>query len=167
MIAAKNASALREMNEIIKHRCVKKTYLAALHGVPKPLEGEISLLLEKDSANNIVRVRDKRINSGVKTAVTLYRTVSVSADRKLSLVEIELVTGRTHQIRASFAHIGNPLLGDGKYAVNKEDREKGFDHQALCAFRLEFRDISDYPTLNYLSGKSFTANEPKFLELFK
>lgn len=165
VIAAKNAQALREMNDIIKERAVQKTYLAAIHGVIKPEKGEIKLLLEKNSNENIVKVRNKA-NSNTKTAITRYRRIAVSRNANFSLVEIDLVTGRTHQIRASFAHIGHPLLGDGKYAVNKKDREMGYTSQALCAFSLTFDGCKKYEALGYLDGMTVEAKKPQFLELF-
>ena len=167
VIAAKNASALREMNEIIRLRLVEKTYLAAVHGVLEPKQGEISLFLEKDSKNNVVRVKNSKSNDNTKTAVTHYVTVDVTKDNKFSLLEIELITGRTHQIRVSMAHVGHPLLGDGKYAVNKDDRAIGYTSQALCAYSLKFSDLSKYTSLSYLSNKEFISHKPKFLELFK
>ena len=165
VITAKNAQALREMNEIIKERYIKKIYLAAVHGVLKPSNGEINVLLEKDSSENIVKVKDRR-NKNTKTAITKYNTIAISKDRKFSLLEIELVTGRTHQIRVSFAHIGHPLLGDGKYAVNKKDREMGYKSQALCAFRLSFCGCKKSALLGYLDGITVTAKKPRFLSLF-
>lgn len=165
VIAAKNAQALREMNDIIKERLVKKIYLAAVHGVISPKNGEIKLLLEKDAKDNIVRVKDRHTNNS-KTAVTAYRTVSVSSDRSFSLIEVELITGRTHQIRVSFAHIGHPLLGDGKYAVNKKDREMGYKSQALCAYSLTFSGCKKSALLGYLDGLTVTAKKPRFLSLF-
>ena len=165
VIAAKNAQALREMNDIIKDRLVKKIYLAAVHGVISPKNGEIKLLLEKDAKDNIVRVKDRHTNNS-KTAVTAYRTVSVSSDRSFSLIEVELITGRTHQIRVSFAHIGHPLLGDGKYAVNKKDREMGYKSQALCAYSLTFSGCKKSALLGYLDGLTVTAKKPRFLSLF-
>lgn len=166
VIAAKNAIALREMNDIIKNRNVLKKYLAVAHGVLTPPEGEIKLLLEKDSASNTVKVKRARTGRGTKTAVTEYKTVAVSKSENLSLLEIRLVTGRTHQIRVSLAHIGHPLLGDGKYAINKEDRDMGYHSQALCSYSLEFKGIGKYKNLSYLEGKVFTAGEPDFIKLF-
>ena len=165
VIAAKNAQALREMNDIIKERLVKKIYLAAVHGVISPKNGEIKLLLEKDAKDNIVRVKERHTNNS-KTAVTAYRTISVSSDRSFSLIEVELITGRTHQIRVSFAHIGHPLLGDGKYAVNKKDREMGYKFQALCAYSLTFSGCKKSALLGYLDGLTVTAKKPRFLSLF-
>ena len=165
VVAAKNAQALREMNYIIKERLVKKIYLAAVHGVLTPKNGEIKLLLEKESSGNIVRVKDRQTKNS-KNAVTAYKTISVSANKNLSLVEIELITGRTHQIRVSFSHIGHPLLGDGKYAVNKKDREMGYTSQALCAYSLTFKGCKKSALLGYLEGMTVTAKKPRFLSLF-
>lgn len=164
VIAAKNASALREMNEIIKQRNIDKRYLAVLHGVPNPREGEIRLSLEKDSKDNIVRVKNSK---NAKSAVTKYKVISHTKSKEFSLVEIELITGRTHQIRVSFAHIGHPLLGDGKYAINKKDREMGYKSQALCAYSISFVGCKNYKTLGYLEGLNVTAKDPKFLDLFR
>lgn len=164
VIAAKNAAALREMNEIIKERKIEKIYLAVVHGRVNPKSGEIKVMLEKNSKDNIVRVTDNSRNA--KTAITKYRTISVSKNQKFSLLEVELITGRTHQIRASFAHIGNPLLGDGKYAINKQDREIGYKSQALCAYSLKFTGCKKSELLGYLDGITVTAKKPRFLSLF-
>jgi len=165
VIAAKNASALREMNLIIKERQLEKTYLAAVHGVLSPKEGEIKLILEKDSAENIVKVKSRPSANG-KFAITKYRSVAYNPVKDLSLVEIQLITGRTHQIRVSFAHIGHPLLGDGKYAINKKDREMGYKSQALCAYSIKFTGCKKYEALGYLNGLTVTAKKPRFLSLF-
>ena len=165
VIAAKNAQALREMNDIIKERLIKKIYLAAVHGVITPKNGDIKLLLEKESDGNIVKVKDHHTKNA-KTAVTAYKTVAFSNDKRFSLVEVELITGRTHQIRVSFAHIGHPLLGDGKYAVNKKDREMGYKSQALCAYSLTFKGCKKSALLGYLDGLTVTAKKPRFLSLF-
>lgn len=164
VIAAKNASALREMNEIIKERKIEKIYLAAIHGIPTPKESEIKVTLEKNQKDNIVKVNTRSRNA--KIAITRYKTIAVSRNREFSLVEIELITGRTHQIRASFAHIGHPLLGDGKYAVNKKDREIGYKSQALCAYSVKFVGCKKFETLGYLDGLTIKAKKPNFLSLF-
>ncbi|MBE6691795.1 MAG: RluA family pseudouridine synthase [Ruminococcaceae bacterium] len=165
VIAAKNAQALREMNDIIKNRNIQKTYLAVVHGVIKPQEGEIKLQLEKDSDKNIVKVKNtSTVNS--KTAITKYKTIDKTRNNDFSLLEIELITGRTHQIRATFAHIGHPLLGDGKYAVNKKDREIGYKSQALCSYSIKFVGCEKYELLSYLNKSEFIATKPDFLKLF-
>lgn len=164
VISAKNAEALRIMNSIIKEREVEKTYLAAVHGILNKKEDTLTLFLEKDQKENIVKVR-KKANSETKTAVTGYKVIGETSD--LSLLEVRLITGRTHQIRATFASIGHPLLGDGKYAVNKEDRKKGYTYQQLCSYSLTFRFKTDKGILNYLNGKSFNAKTPCFIKLFE
>ena len=154
VIAAKNAEALRVMNEKIKKREMDKFYLAAVHGNPKPEAATIKGWLIKDDKNNIVRVYDKNPPRGAKEIITKYKVVAKNGDS--SLLEVELLTGRTHQIRAHMAFIGHPLIGDGKYGVNKSDRSKGYKYQALYSYRLRFSfDTSDPTCLDYLNGKEF------------
>ncbi|MBP5230836.1 MAG: RluA family pseudouridine synthase [Clostridia bacterium] len=166
VIAAKTAAALAEMNDMIKRRLVDKRYLAAVHGLfpDGSKTGEFHSYLAKDSETNTVRL-SRRPSEG-KTAVTRYRVLAENRERNLSLVEAELVTGRTHQIRAQFADAGHPLLGDGKYAVNREDRKLGYDSQALCSYRITFHPDASCRTLGYLSGKTVAASPPDFLSLF-
>lgn len=154
VIAAKNAEALRVMNEKIKRREIDKFYLAAVHGVPKPESATIKGYLLKDDKKNIVRVYDKNPPRLAKEIITRYKVVAKKQDS--ALVEVELLTGRTHQIRAHMAHIGHPLVGDGKYGVNKSDRAKGYKYQALYSYRLRFSFDTTEPTcLDYLNGREF------------
>ncbi len=154
VISAKNAEALRVMNEKIKRREIDKFYLAAVHGVPSPEAATIKGYLLKDSKNNIVRVYDKNPPKAAKEIITKYKVVAKAHDT--SLIEVELLTGRTHQIRAHMAYIGHPLVGDGKYGVNKSDRARGYKYQALYSYRLRFSfDKSEKTVLDYLDGKEF------------
>ena len=154
VIAAKNAEALRVMNEKIKRREIDKFYLAAVHGIPKPESSTIKGWLLKDDKKNIVRVYDKNPPRSAKEIITKYKVVAKSGDS--ALIEVELLTGRTHQIRAHMAHIGHPLIGDGKYGINKGDRAKGYKYQALYSYRLRFSFDKNEPScLDYLNGKEF------------
>ena len=154
VIAAKNAEALRVMNEKIKQREIDKFYLAAVHGIPKPESATIKGWLLKDDKQNIVRVYEKNPPRAAKEIITKYKVVAKRQDS--SLIEVELLTGRTHQIRAHMAHIGHPLVGDGKYGINKNDRSKGYKYQALYSYRLRFSFDTENPTvLDYLNGKEF------------
>ena len=150
VIGAKNAEALRVMNEKIKNDEISKFYYCVVHGkMPKKADTLTGFLL-KDSDKNQVKIFDKQVK-GSKNIITKYKVVSEK--NGLSLLEIELVTGRTHQIRAHMSYIGHPLVGDGKYGINKEDRAKGYKYQALYAYRLRFDFDDDSGALGYLKGK--------------
>lgn len=162
VIAAKNAAALREMCDKIKSREITKKYLAVLHGEPRKESGEITSFLQKDEEKNRVFLRNEG-GENTKTAKLRYRIIK--SENGLSLAEIELLTGRTHQIRAQMSSIGCPLLGDGKYGKNAADRKKGFTKQALCSYYLRF-DF-DNGELAYLHGKELKIENIWFVkELF-
>lgn len=159
VIAAKTAEALRVMNQKIKDRELDKRYLAIVEGVPKPKEGSLKGYLFKDAKKNRVFVTDTP-QAGSKSCQTNYKTIAVH--NGLSLVECELITGRTHQIRAQFAHAGHPLLGDGKYG--KLDKRFDRNYQALYSYKLTFRFTTDAGALAHLDGKSFQVNEVDFVK---
>ena len=150
VIGAKNAEALRVMNEKIKNDEISKFYYCAVHGkMPKKSDTLTGFLL-KDSDKNQVRIFDKQVK-GSKNIITKYKVIAEK--NGASLLEVELVTGRTHQIRAHMSYIGHPLLGDGKYGINKDDRARGYKYQALYAYRLRFDFEDDGGALGYLRGK--------------
>ena len=159
VIAAKNAETLRIINEKIRLREIDKRYLCITVGRPKPPEGRIECFLLKDEQKKQVSVYHKPVPGG-KTAVTDYRTLETRGE--LSLVEVGLETGRTHQIRASFADLGCPLLGDGKYGRGDVNRRYGETRQALYAYELTFDLPTDAGLLNYLRGRTFTVENVPF-----
>ena len=163
VIAAKNAEALRILNDKIRDREIEKYYLCAVQGRPKPAFGRLENYLFKDAKKNQVFVKD-RPEPGAKTAVTEYRVLK--SDGALSLVECRLLTGRTHQIRAQMAHAGWPLLGDGKYGSERFNR--GFDEkgQALYSYRLRFDFPTDAGRLEYLRGREFRVERVDFAEKY-
>ena len=150
VIGAKNAEALRVMNEKIKNDEISKFYYCVVHGKMPKKSDTLTGFLIKDSDKNQVKIFDKQVK-GSKNIITKYKVVSEK--NNMSLLEIELVTGRTHQIRAHMSYIGHPLLGDGKYGINKDDRARGYKYQALYAYRLRFDFDDDSGALGYLRGK--------------
>ena len=163
VIAAKNAEALRVLNDKIRDREIEKFYLCVVQGRPKPPEGRLENYLFKDARKNQVFVK-KTPEPGARTAVTEYKVLRSRGP--LSLVECRLLTGRTHQIRVQMAHAGWPLLGDGKYGrerFNKDYDEKG---QALYSYRLRFDFPTDAGILNYLRGREFTVDKVDFVEKY-
>lgn len=152
VIAAKTAEALRVMDEKIRLRETHKFYLTVVHGTPRQRAATLTAYLKRDVGKSLVRIYDTP-REGAKEIRTRYRTLATNGD--LSLLEVELLTGRTHQIRAHLAHIGHPILGEGKYGVNRTDRARGYRHQALCSYRLTFDFTTPSGCLSHLSGKTF------------
>ena len=161
VIAAKTAQALRVMNQKIKDRELDKRYLAIVEGLPKPREGSLKGYLFKDAKKNRVFVTDTP-QPGSKSCQTNYKVLAVNGG--LALVECELITGRTHQIRAQFAHAGHPLLGDGKYG--KLDKRFDRNYQALYSYKLTFKFDTDGEVLQHLDGKSFQVREVDFVKTY-
>ena len=157
VIAAKTAQALRVMNQKIRDRELQKLYLCVVHGELDPREGRLKGYILKDENRAQVRVFDRPV-PGARTAVTLYRTLKVRDG--LSLVECDLITGRTHQIRAQFAAAGHPLLGDGKYGRERDGRK----YQALYSYKLRFDFTTDAGPLSRLNGREWTVEDVDFVE---
>lgn len=163
VIAAKTAAALRILNQKMKDRELHKYYLCVVHGELEKKSGTLLGYLIKDEKKNKVTVYTK-MREGAKTIKTKYKVLKSKND--LSLVEIELLTGRTHQIRAHFASIGHPLLGDGKYGTNALNKKTGYKKQCLCSYKLAFDFTTDAEELNYLNGKSFEIGDVWFKDEF-
>ena len=159
VIAAKTAEALRVMNQKIRDRELQKLYLCVIHGEICPREGELRGYILKDESKAQVRVFDRPVPGG-KTAVTVYRTLD--ARDGLSLVECDLITGRTHQIRAQFAAAGHPLLGDGKYGRERDNKRYGRRFQALYSYKLRFAFTTDAGCLEHLNGREWTVEDVDF-----
>lgn len=156
VIAAKNAESLRILNQKMKERELHKKYVCVLCGALKKDSDTLKAFLDKNSSENKVYISDKMKNKNYKTILTKYLVIDKS--KKFTLAEIELLTGRTHQIRAHMAYEGYPLLGDGKYGINKTNREMGYKYQALCAYKLKFDFKDKNNLLGYLDKKEFKIN---------
>lgn len=166
VIAAKNAQSLKILNAQMKKRRLKKTYLCVVHGVMERDHGLLEGWLLKDEKKNKVRISKTSV-PGSKEIRTEYTVLQTDPVNKLSLVEVNLLTGRTHQIRAHFASIGHPLVGDGKYGTNELNKKLGYKKQFLYSYKLTFDLDDEAGELAYLRGKTFTAKDVWFVNEFQ
>lgn len=159
VIGAKSADALRKMNEKIKLREVEKKYICIVEGALKQKEDHIVLYHKKLEGNkaDISKVAQE----GYQEIQTAYRVLEEG--RGYSLVEVDLLTGKSHQIRSVMAYIGHPLLGDRKYGA----RESSYAYQALCAYKVTFRFLGDDEPLTKLNGKTFVLPHVGLFDYFK
>ena len=163
VITAKNAESLRILNQKMKDRELHKYYLCIVHGVLEQKSDTLSGYLVKDESKNKVTV-SKRKSEESKEILTKYNVIDT--DGNLSLVEVELLTGRTHQIRAHFASIGHPLLGDGKYGTNAQNKKYGYKKQFLYSYKLVFDFTTEAGILEYLNHREFEVENVWFKNEF-
>lgn len=165
VICAKNAESLRILNQKIKDRELHKKYLCVTVGIPPKSADRLTAFHQKNEQTKTVKVTKNQID-GSKTMITEYRVLKTDKAKDLALLEVNLITGRTHQIRAHLAFEGYPLLGDGKYGINKINREYNVKTQALYSYKLEFDFTTDSGILDYLNHKAFNVDNVWFTKLF-
>ena len=158
VIAAKNAESLRILNEKLRTREIEKYYLCLVCGTPKRNTAVLKDWLKKNNSTNTVTV-SRKPSDGAKEIITEYRVLESRGD--VSLCEVLLHTGRTHQIRAHMAFIGHPLVGDSKYGKNKKNFING-KYQALYSYKLKFAFKDDSGRLGYLNGREFEVRDVGF-----
>lgn len=158
VIAAKNAAALREVNESIREHLISKTYLCICAGTLKN-KHSVCEAYHRKGQHNLVNIRKDKAE-GYKKIITEYTVLEEKAG--MTLAEINLITGRTHQIRAHLAFLGAPVLGDGKYGNVAVNKRNAVFHQQLCAYSLGFT-AKKGSLLEYLDGKKFTSPETGFI----
>ncbi|KYH30323.1 MULTISPECIES: RluA family pseudouridine synthase [Clostridium] len=164
VIYGKNFQSLKSLNEMIRERKIKKYYTTLVKGKIK--EGMYEAYILKDEINNISQIfKDKKPNSKkISMEVKVMDTVG-----SYSLLEIELITGRSHQLRAHLAYLGNPIVGDDKYGDRKLNsffhNKYGLSFQFLYAYKLIFRDCPE--ELSYMENKTITETLPPIFKKIK
>ena len=154
VLFAKNEDSLNILLDKFKNHEIRKKYLALVYGIPKVKKARLEAYLFKDNKKSIVYISDN-FKTGYSKIITSYSVIK-EYDNNSSLLEIEIETGKTHQIRAHLAHIGYPIIGDGKYGINSVNKDFGFKFQQLKAYELTFNFQTDAKCLNYLNGKTFS-----------
>ena len=152
MIFSLNGEAEKELINGFKTHSFIKIYLATVYGKMPKKSDLLTAYLVKDSDNAIVKIYDKKVNGSVliKTGYTV-----IEQKKDTSIVSVRLYTGKTHQIRAHLAHIGNPILGDGKYGDFEMNNKYNAKSQMLSATQLTLNFDKQSP-LYYLNGKTFS-----------
>jgi 23S rRNA pseudouridine955/2504/2580 synthase len=150
IIAAKNIESSRVLSEKIKNREIEKYYLCHIYGILTPKEGVLHAYSTESIASNIVKITNKPISDNSKEIITEYKTIS--HDKEKSLIEVHLITGRKHQIRAHFNFIGHPLVGEKKYTKQDVNHAKK-TYQDLISKKIVFNFKSNNNILAYLNQK--------------
>lgn len=158
---AKNQQALDILLNKFKNHEIEKHYLAMVYGIPKQNTQTLQAYLFKDNQKSQVYISDIP-KKGYVPITTKYTILSTNKEKNYSILDVELLTGKTHQIRAHLAHIGYSIIGDGKYGKNEINKKFGFKTQKLCSYKLKFTFKTDSTILNYLKGKEFVLPKKDF-----
>jgi 23S rRNA pseudouridine955/2504/2580 synthase len=153
LVIAKTTEAEAIMLHALKNRSIIKKYTCLVKGIPVPDQAVLKAYLQKDSVHATVRILDMPVRDA-KTIITQYQVMERGS---ISRLQINLITGRTHQIRAHMAFVGHPILGDDKYGDRLFNKINGAEHLHLCATSMEFHIEG---CLNYLDGRFFDIKAP-------
>lgn len=153
ILYAKNEESLNILLGKFKNHEIEKHYLALVYGIPKIKHRRMEAFLFKDSHKSLVYISDVP-KKGYSKIITTYSLLEKYSNNT-SLLDVEIETGKTHQIRAHLAHIGFPIVGDGKYGINEVNKRLNSKCQKLTSYCIKFNFITDSKALNYLNGKKF------------
>ena len=158
VLFAKNEISLNILLNKFKNKEIEKHYLATIYGIPKEKENVLEAYLFKDSKKSIVYISDIPKKNYLKI-ITKYKIISSNKAKNTSILDVNLITGRTHQIRAHLAHIGFPIIGDGKYGSNEINTKFKQKNQLLSSYLIKFNFKTDSGILNYLNNKTIKIED--------
>ena len=158
VLFAKSQECLDILLDKFKHHEIEKHYLATVYGILPKKQDRLEAFLFKDNKKSLVYISDTP-KKGYQKIVTSYKVLKENKKENTSVLDVNLETGRTHQIRAHLAHIGFPIIGDGKYGKNEINRKFKQKTQLLESYSLTFNFKTNNSILNYLNGKNINLKK--------